>query len=281
MQFRHTQLLAAGAVAGTLVLSVPGWSQYNGAYGTQWNNPVSAQISVYLQNNMQAMQLRNALVGQLAMQNSLEKRPGKGKAPGKPTKSPAPKPGTRPVITPAPVAGGNTTFKAIPARVLPAKIARQYGKTPEEQKKLEGLVHQVINSWETQALSRQGLSRFNELWDLSKAIPYAVAVSHGVWRGNGAPPSREMIQATQRTLGDRLRHSPDVAKMSDLQKQEIYEIQALMTTLLESGREAAVRSRDLDGEKKIQEMAGKFLTAMIGESPDKIEISNQGFELRK
>jgi hypothetical protein len=59
------------------------------------------------------------------------------------------------------------------------------------------------------------------------------------------------------------------------------ETQALMTFLLESGREAAVRSRNLDSERKIQAMAGEFRTAMTGTQPDRIEISNDGFELKK
>lgn len=295
------QLLTAGAVVGVVLGAAPGWAQFQGAFGTTWNNPISAQVSHYIQGNMQAMQLRNSLAGQLAFQSALNRRGGKGAPASKPAPKPAAKkpvsqPATKPVAktTPSPQVATDpapttpvapttepvaTTFKAIPARIIPAKFAAQFGKTPQEQKRLEGLLHQVLNNWETQALGRQRLSRFNELWDLSKAVPYAVAVMHGVYRGNGAPPSSDMIQAVQKTLGEQLRHNAEIGKMSDLQKQEIYETQAMMTFLLESGRQTAAQSRNLEAERKIQEMAGKFLTAMIGTDPDKIELSNDGFEL--
>lgn len=294
MRPRPTRLIPIGLLMGGCALAVPASAQFNGAFGTTWNNPVSAQISHYIQGNMQSQALNNAIAGQMAFQSSLGKgqrgskrspkaRPAAPKKAVVPTR-PAPQPTGKNSPSSAPVEAvpaGALTFRAIPARVIPAKLAAKYGQSPAEQKRLEGMIHQVINQWETQALTRQGLSRFNELWDLSRTVPYAVAVVHGVWRGNGAPPSREMIAASQRTLGDQLRHSADLAKLTDLQKQELYETQALMTFLLESGREAAVRSRDLEGERKIQAMAGQFLTAMTGLQPDRIEISNDGFELKK
>lgn len=295
MRISPIQFLAAGVLTAGLAVGGPVWAQYQGAFGTTWNNPISAQVSHYIQGNMQSMQLRNALVGQLALQSSLKSGSGKGELSKKVAAKPsAPKPSpksasgpatqkpTLPATPVAPEAGTvATTFQAVPARVLPAKFADQYGKTPEERKRLEGLLHQALNNWETQALTRQGLGRFNELWDLSKAVPYAVAVTHGVYRGNGAPPSREMIQAAQRTLGEQIRRSPAIGKMTDLQKQEIYETQAMMTFLLESGRQAAAQSHNLEGERKIQEMAGRFLTAMVGVDPEKIELSNEGFEIKK
>jgi len=292
MRLNPTQLLPV-VLAGCLTLVGPAAAQYNGAFGTVWNNPYSALISHYIQGNMRSQALNNAIAGQMALDSSLARRPGSGKAAQKPV-PPTSKPAARtkpsggaadksratPVSVPAAPAGA-LSFQAVPGRVLPAKLAAKYGKSPEEQKKLEGLIHQVINQWETQALARQGLGKFNELWDLGKTVPYAVAVTHGVWRGNGAPPSREMIAASQRTLGAQLRGSQDLAKLTDLQKQELYETQALMTFLLESGRETAVRSRNLDAEQKIQAMAGQFLTAMTGIQPDRIEISNDGFELKR
>ena len=296
MQTFPVRFFIPGALSVGLIAVGPAWAQYQGAFGTTWNNPISAQISHYIQGNMQSMQLRNALVGQLTLQSSLKPGGGKGKPAAKPpvqkpTTKPATKPSSGPTATKsttsatppsAPDAGpGTTTFQAIPARVLPAKFAEQYGKTPEERKRLEGLLHQVLNNWETQALTRQGLGRFSELWDLSKAVPYAVAVTHGVYRGNGAPPSREMIQAAQRTLGEQIRQSPTIGKMTDLQKQEIYETQAVMTFLLESGRQAAANTHNLEAERKIQDMAGRFLTAMVGEDPEKIELSNDGFAIKK
>lgn len=295
MRLPSIPLVPLAVVAGCLTFAGPAAAQYNGAFGTTWNNPNSALISHYIQGNMQSQALNNAIAGNLAFQSSPNRRPRPAK-PGRSTSKPTTKPAAQPPAQP-PRAGGTVskspatpnpeapagalTFQAVPERVLPAKLAAKYGKTPEEQKKLEGLIHQVINQWETQALTRQGLGRFSELWDLGKTVPYAVAVTHGVWRGNGAPPSREMIAASQRTLGAQLRASKELARLTDLQKQELYETQALMTFLLESGREAAVRSRNLDAERKIQAMAGEFLTAMTGTQPDHIEISNDGFELKR
>jgi hypothetical protein len=69
--------------------------------------------------------------------------------------------------------------------------------------------------------------------------------------------------------------------MSDLQNQEIYELQAVMTGLLETGRQAASRSRDRDADAKIRTLAGRFLAAITGEQPDKIEIDGSGFTLQK
>ena len=285
---RGLTLLPLCVLFGGLIVAHPAAAQFNGAFGTTWNNPTSAQISYYIQGNMQSQALNNAIAGQMALQSSLNRSPQGGKPATKPAKAPekpappsrpAPKTTTTSVPTPAPT--GALSFKAVPERVIPAKLAAKYAKSPEEQQRLEGLIHQVLNQWETQALQRQGLGRFNELWDLGKTVPYAVAVVHGVWRGNGAPPSREMIAASQRTLGEQLRRSPDLAKLTDLQKQELYETQALMTFLLESGREGAVRTRDLDAERKVQAMAGEFLTAITGIKPDRIEISNDGFELKK
>jgi hypothetical protein len=303
MQLPAKRTVMIGVVTGILAYASPGWSQYMGALSTNWNNPISAQISHYIQGNMQSAMLRSSLVGNLAGQQARLSKVGKSAKPGKPAKlplrkaatNPVPKPAPAPKSTPPPPAkpvadparapapgrGGSTSFLAIPARVLPAKFAQQFGKTPADQKRLEGLMHQVINNWETQALTRIGAARFNELWDLGKTIPYAVAVTQGVYRGNGAPPSREMIQATVRTLGEEVRQNAEIAKMTDLQKQELYETQAVMTFLLESGRQAAAQSRNLEGEKKIQEMAGKFLNAMTGLDPEKIEISNDGFVLLK
>jgi hypothetical protein len=290
MRRRPNQVFPIGVLIGSMALAIPASAQYTGAFGTTWNNPISAQISHYIQGNMQSQALNNAIAGQMAFQSSLGNTGRGSKAVRKPRPAtgkpvpPAPRPTTKtsPATAPAPTSpAGELTFQAVPARVLPAKLAAKYGKSPEDQKRLEGLIHQVINQWETQALTRQGLGKFSELWDLGKTVPYAVAVVHGVWRGNGAPPSREMIAASQRTLGERLRRSPDLAKLTDLQKQELYETQALMTFLLESGREAASRSHDLQAERKIQAMAGQFLTAMTGTQPDRIEISNDGFELKK
>jgi hypothetical protein len=264
-------------------------AQYAGALGTQWNNPMSATISHYLNNSINASMMRQSLHSSMIANRLLQQKQGKrmGKATQSTSKRNTPRSGkqadkrptgthTTGTITPRP----RTAFQAKPGHLLPERMAEKLAKSEEERKKMATLLHQCIVAYENQAMTRQGLGRFSDLWDLERIVSDAIAVNYTVYT-QGSGVTKQQFERVRTTVGTGMQSNSRLSQLTDQQKQEMYEMLAIMTSFVQIAQQAAARSSDVDQRERVRDMAGKILTSLTGLPAEKIRITDAGLTVQQ
>ena len=110
--------------------------------------------------------------------------------------------------------------------------------------------------------------------DLALALSFFLATNASIYHGAGQPADPPMVELRD-TIAEALAEGNALSSMSDRQKQEMYETLVLFTgfalTVYEEGKGGNAASLKIS-----QQLAGEYLLAVTGISPDKINFTDQG-----
>lgn len=245
------------ATSLTLAPITPAHAQYTNPYtGRTWNNPNSSLIDTMILHNQQSMMLRNSLIGNMAIQQSLTRRAPK-----------LTKAQKREVDRYAKYRG--TMFK--PGKpFMPARIAAVFVSTPGEQRDdMTKLFEGLLKFYNTR--SKQQGAPAN---DLARTLSYTIALNYAYAREQEV--SNAGMTAMRAKLRNALLASPDFRKMSEQQKQEMHETLVILSHFVAVGYDQSKEKGDKDSMAAFKKLANFNLQTLLKVDPSRIRLEKDG-----
>ncbi|HEV7398495.1 MAG TPA: DUF6683 family protein [Pyrinomonadaceae bacterium] len=115
--------------------------------------------------------------------------------------------------------------------------------------------------------------------DLALALSFFFATNASLYHGGGPPPDPPMVELRD-TIAGALSERKTLSSMSDRQKQEMYETLVLLTGFALAVYEEG-NAGNAESLKVSRQLAGEYLLAVTGISPDKISFTDQGLSIEK
>lgn len=115
--------------------------------------------------------------------------------------------------------------------------------------------------------------------DLALALSFFFATNASIYHGGGPPPDPPMVELRD-TIAKALSEGKTLSSMSDRQKQEMYETLVLFTGFALAVYEEG-NAGNAESLKVSRQLAGEYLLAVTGISPDKITFTDQGLSIDK
>lgn len=114
--------------------------------------------------------------------------------------------------------------------------------------------------------------------DLALALSFFLATNASIYHGAGQPADPPMVEL-RNTIAEALVGANALNGVTDRQKQEMYETLVLLTGFALAVYEEGKQGGNAETIKTSQQLAGKYLLAVIGISPDKITFTDQGLSI--
>ncbi|HVF55382.1 MAG TPA: DUF6683 family protein [Pyrinomonadaceae bacterium] len=169
-------------------------------------------------------------------------------------------------------ANGTTTFRPVAASIMPQQLAREMAKTPAEREKLERMFSDLLENYRDN-LRKSGGS----MYDVARAASYLVAASHMVYFETEFL-SDDKYEALRAQMHEVFASDPQFQRMSDRQKQQMFESYGIAATWIDAGYHIVKRKNDREGIVQWREMARRNFENMLGAEPEKVRFTNAGVE---
>lgn len=252
-------------------------AQYTGANGTQWNNPMSAGISVYLQGNMQ---MQNLMIQQSIQRSALDQAIEQGDQDTLPT---APSQSEDDSSTSAPTHSGGTTgdravttsFNPVADSLIPKQIAARISDKPEEQQEYAENFNTLIDFYKSYVQDSKW-----QLNDVAHAISYYIGANYYVYK-DGKEISDRQRTALYETVSKFLAENKDYRALSDAEKQEMYEVMAIQGSLPLLGYKSATEEGNKEASQRFRRDAEQNLENFFGVPVAKVQFTDEGIVFQK
>lgn len=277
------------------IVTIAAHAQYMGAFGVPYNNPVSASLSSSVWSNWVVYETQRRKAGGAPLSGS-SKSPenqlgpaaatsasgpssssGAGHGTSTQGKSPHGKStqgkGAEPARVPVKVDEASLTFKQTGTRLLTPKLVDQLGKTQAEKDQVAAILTMLFQEFDKQAAK---LGRPN---DLAFALSYFMAQNATLYRGRPDPKDQQFLDLRE-TVVLALGQSGAFARMTDRQKQEMYEMLVAYTGLVYLTYQDAKRRGDTRTAKEMRELAGLNLKSITHLEPERIDFTDQGLTIK-
>ena len=158
---------------------------------------------------------------------------------------------------------GDSSFTASRTRILPARLAQQNAKTPQQAKQVEADVNQMLQV-------SDGDLRLNKLplRDVASADSAMISAFCYIYNDGEALPDEKRQQIYQ-TFASNYAHSREFQSMTNADKQLEYEARLYFRRLLLVGYVTAKEQNNQEMIKKTKETAEKIFKQMYGFSLEK------------
>jgi hypothetical protein len=238
------------AIWGFLItVSVPIGAQYTDNMGGSWNNPTSASIGNIIND-----ELWNRMRAKARARATSASSNGEAASPQK---------------TPAQIDAA-VRFRSTGTQLKTQSIADELsaGGTPEAKKQMFTILSTLLTEYE-KAARAQGKPN-----DLALALTAALVYNSSIYNGTPEPDDARIMEIRD-ALAELAVEDGTFAKMTDRQKQELYETAVISTMLAKAGYEEAKKTGDNASATIYRNLAGQTLQAVSGMPPDKVDLTSQ------
>ena len=181
---------------------------------------------------------------------------------------PGPRPSSSPSSTPL---AGSVTFRPVADSIAPRQMALALADTPEEQRRLEALFSEALESYRGR-LKQAGLPTN----DVARAASYLVSASQYVVSDGRVPLDDAQLDALRRHMRELFSTDETFQRMSDRERQELFEDFGITATWIDGGYNIVREAGDKEGMRQWREMARKNFTAVLGVPPESVVFTAQG-----
>jgi hypothetical protein len=160
-----------------------------------------------------------------------------------------------------------THFKPSGNRLVLATYVNSLTESADERKALTEVFEKLFTEYEKAV---EGIGKSN---DITPAMAYAVSQCWEIWKGTPVPDKN--TEALYEQLRGVL-ETPEVAKLSDTDKQKLYETTLLSVFTVQFTQVAT--ANDAEAKKGVTTLAQATLQSLLGTSPDKVRLTEKGLE---
>ncbi len=236
-------------------------AQWTDNMGGSWNNPTSASIGNIIND-----QLWNRVFAKARARDKARAKQPSGSPNSNDTSSVQPAASQR---TPAQIDAA-VQFRSTGTQLETQSIADELsaGGTPEAKKQMLTVLSTLLTEYE-KAARVQGKPN-----DLALAITAALVYNSGVYNGTPDPPDARIMEIRD-AMAELAVEAGTFTKMTDRQKQVLYEKLVISTMLAKAGYEDAKDKGDKAEMAIYRNLAGQTLQAVSGMPPEKINLSGE------
>lgn len=227
-------------------------AQYTDNMGGSWNNPTSASIGNIIND-----QLWNRM-------RAKARARAKTSAPATSTADAGASQKTLAQIDAA------VRFRSTGTQLKTQSIADELGAggTPEAKKQMYTILSTLLTEYE-RAARAQGKPN-----DLALALTAALVFNSSIYNDTPEPDDARVMEIRD-ALAELAVEDGTFAKLTDRQKQELYETAVISTMLAKAGFEEAKKAGDSASMAIYRNLAGQTLQAVSGMPPDKVNLTAQ------
>lgn len=187
-------------------------------------------------------------------------------------------PGTRPTTLPpsAPTpSAGSVTFRPVADQLMPRKMALTLADTPEEQKRLEDMFSEALESYRDR-LKQAGLPTN----DVARAASYLITACHYVANDGRAELDEGQRDALRAHMRELFSTDETFQRMNDRERQELFEDYGITATWLDAGFNIVRAAGDKEGMRQWRQMARQNFTAVLGVPPESVVFTAGGVKYK-
>jgi len=208
--------------------------------------------------NTSQMEINRIILGSLGRKsNNTSSRPSTSGISNSPSTRPTPK---------------ATSFQPSPSPLLIDTLTRTLSKDRETQSLLKELFS------EGQKLYEEEARRLGRSHNLAMALSYFVGSCYMV--ATGQEPSEASLLAFQATADEALGSAPAFKKLSNRERQTLYELFVHLATLPLAGYVAALQQNDAKEARVFQQLASELLELVLGVKPERLRFGPEGLSIR-
>lgn len=238
-----------------LLTSIVTNAQYTGAWGTTWNNPVSASASVMIQGAINRQMLERSIANQQG------RRTGSRAAANT---SPSVSPGAANARSAAPYAV--LRFRPVANTGVPKKIADALGRDPGERAALLGIFQEVKKSYEAEA------AKAGKANNIAAALTFFLSATSMAYHQTEAPAD-SVTDALVEVLQQEMSSAPEFKSMTDLQKQKMHDWLVVAGGFVLAGYLDGVRTSDAKELADYKEVANECFKLVLGTGIEKFNLA--------
>lgn len=284
MKTWHKVLVVA---LGISAAKVPAQAQWTNPYtGTTWNNPMSSYLdTVNMGNQRMADLMIQQSIQRNAMKRRLNDRKGKSTAPKSGTKSHMPTtPAATPVVDEMQSAVKATNFKFETPSVMPQQLAQMMSRKVEDRPKTAQVCGWCLRMGREDLLKNPHANLPPD--NVARALAYAFISWHdlAVTRNGekvgqrGQQISVAQADALRMQIAKVLSADPQFRAKSNRQKQELYEVLLIMTTLTQLTYGIGLQKNSVEIQELARGMARDNIKALLGVKPEKMRFTEAGLQ---
>jgi hypothetical protein len=169
-------------------------------------------------------------------------------------------------------ASGATTFRSASATIVPQQMAAEIAENASDRREMQAFFTQCLQNYEAN-MRRQR----QPVKDVARALSYLIGVSYNVYHGGNVLTAGQGA-ALRAEVRDALGSDADFQRMSDREKQQIYESLAVMAEYVAFGADVAAQKGNRELAEMAREMAKDNLEKLLGTSVNNIRVSDNGLE---
>lgn len=254
-------IAAVPALAQTWSSNAGGWNTgYGTVYGSFGTAMATQNIYNSMQLNMQRTMMRQAMINKFGLA-AVEKAEREAKS-GQPSKAPA----GLTVTAPPPAPKNLGVFKPTKSNAVAKQLGDSLGKTPEEKAAITLVTSATKEAFEAQPETKA--------WRNNVAGALAFFIIGNATIATGAEePSDEASQALFGAINQSLDESPEYAKATAKEKQQLYETLIGFTGLPLAVYAEAKERGDEAQMKQAQELSAKLLELVLKVDASKVKLA--------
>jgi hypothetical protein len=241
------KVLCIGMVA---LLAIPTHAQWTNPYwGGTFNNPTSSLLQTQILGRARLE----------ALQKELSSKPAQS------TSRPTAAQSTAAQLT-------VVSFRPDPKASMVATLANTFGSNDEERTQLQTFFTQGVQAYETQA--KQSKQPHN----VARAVAFFIALNWSIAQ------QKEVEEAAFNNLTRRMQGffaRGDAGKMTNAQKQKLYETLVMLALLANAGVNDAVEKKDSDQAKTFRTMAKNNVETLLGVPIGRMKFTQSTFIVEK
>ncbi|MET0646042.1 MAG: DUF6683 family protein [Pyrinomonadaceae bacterium] len=249
------------AVVFACALAVPARAQYYGG----------ASSSDLLGYRSSAGHYYGRSLGSKVRSNAARRRGQPPPRPATAKSGPLSSPNKTPVSTPR-ASAGPTTFQPVAPMLAPRQLA---AKASAEQKEVEKFYSELLEDYKALA-RRKGLPQN----DVARAASFALAVSHDVYSGEGRELGQRQLEGLREQMREVLSEDADFQRLSDREKQELFEGYAILGMYISTLYDGARRANHQKGIEQLRQMARTHLEETFGVPVERVTFTDAGVDYK-
>ena len=165
-----------------------------------------------------------------------------------------------------------TDFRPTTGTDFVERFASTLSSNPSEKEMVRQLVTVTRTEFEKEVAKR---GRAN---NLAAALTFFVASTVTVYH-NDPEPSDQAVDQLWDGLNETLNGLPEMSKLTDAEKQEMYEMLVACGGLVLAGHMLSKEGGDADSAAVYRKLAGELVKAVLKTEPDKVRFTSGGFNI--
>lgn len=173
---------------------------------------------------------------------------------------------------PAAADAASAFFRPDPRADTMAKIADELGSNPTERQQLRQLFDATKTAFEREVAAKGRKS------NIPAAFTFFIAATVTVYRDD-PEPSDEATDKLWDGMSGALAESPEMARLSDAEKQQLYDMLVAFSGFVLAGYMEAKTSGDADTLKIFQSLAGELIRTVLKTEPGSLRFTKDGLDI--